>query len=105
MATSIPPHNILELSDALLHLIKFPNAGHDKIATFVHGPDLPTGGVLVETPESIMQSLIARGVVLSVCVLIGGVEKEKGGGWKIIITAIPYQVQKVPPDRKNGRNA
>ena len=93
MATSIPPHNILELSDALLHLIKFPNAGHDKIATFVHGPDLPTGGVLVETPESIAESYrTGRG---SFRVRADWqVEKEKGGGWKIIITAIPYQVQK-----------
>ncbi len=93
MATSIPPHNILELSDALLHLIKFPNAGHDKIATFVHGPDLPTGGVLVETPASIAESYrTGRGAFRVRADWM--VEKEKGGGWKIIITAIPYQVQK-----------
>ena len=93
MATSIPPHNILELSDALLHLIKFPNAGHDKIATFVKGPDLPTGGVLVENPESIAESYrTGRG---SFRVRADWMtEKEKGGGWKIIVTAIPYQVQK-----------
>ena len=93
MATSIPPHNILELSDALLHLIKFPNAGHDKIATFVKGPDLPTGGVLVESPESIAESYrTGRG---SFRVRADWMtEKEKGGGWKIIVTAIPYQVQK-----------
>ena len=93
MATSIPPHNILELSDALLHLIKFPNAGHDKIATFVKGPDLPTGGVLVESPEFIAESYrTGRG---SFRVRADWMtEKEKGGGWKIIVTAIPYQVQK-----------
>ena len=93
MATSIPPHNILELSDALLHIIKFPNAGHDKIATFVKGPDLPTGGVLVESPESIAESYrTGRG---SFRVRADWMtEKEKGGGWKIIVTAIPYQVQK-----------
>ena len=93
MATSIPPHNILELSDALLHLIKFPNAGHDKIASFVHGPDLPTGGVLVEGPESIAEAYrTGRGSFRVRADWM--VEKEKGGGWKIIITAIPYQVQK-----------
>ena len=93
MATSIPPHNILELSDALLHLIKFPNAGHDKIASFVHGPDLPTGGVLVEGPESITEAYrTGRGSFRVRADWM--VEKEKGGGWKIIITAIPYQVQK-----------
>ena len=93
MATSIPPHNILELSDALLHLVKFPNAGHDKIATFVKGPDLPTGGVLVESPESIAESYrTGRGSFRVRADWM--VEKEKGGGWKIIVTAIPYQVQK-----------
>ena len=48
MATSIPPHNISELSDALLHLIKFPNASDNTISNFVKGPDFPTGGILVE---------------------------------------------------------
>ena len=47
MATSIPPHNVLELADAILHLIRYPNAGHDTISGFVKGPDFPTGGVLV----------------------------------------------------------
>ena len=93
MATSIPPHNILELSDALLHLIKFPNAGHEKITGFVHGPDLPTGGVLVEEPSSIAESYrTGRGSFRVRADWM--IEKEKGGVWKIIITAIPYQVQK-----------
>ena len=53
MATSIPPHNINELIDALLHLIKFPNATDQTISNYVKGPDFPTGGVLVEPSESI----------------------------------------------------
>ncbi len=54
MATNIPPHNAGELCDAALHLIKFPNATADKLVDFVPGPDLPTGGVLVEPRESIV---------------------------------------------------
>jgi topoisomerase-4 subunit A len=93
MATSIPPHNILELSNALLHLIKFPKAGHDKIASFVKGPDLPTGGVLVESVESIAEAYrTGRGAFRVRADWM--IEKEKGGHWKIIVTAIPYQVQK-----------
>ena len=93
MATSIPPHNILELSDALIHLIKHPNATHEKISEYVKGPDLPTGGVLVETPESIAESYRkGRGSFRVRADWI--VEKEKGGGWSVIVTAIPYQVQK-----------
>ncbi|MCE2516668.1 MAG: DNA topoisomerase IV subunit A [Alphaproteobacteria bacterium] len=93
MATSIPPHNILELSDALLHLIKHPNASHDTVAGYVKGPDLPTGGVLVESPDSIAESYrTGRGSFRVRADWM--VEKEKGGGWKIIVTAIPYQVQK-----------
>ena len=56
MATSIPPHNISELCEAVLHLIKFPNASDNTISNFVKGPDFPTGGILVETKESIEES-------------------------------------------------
>ena len=93
MATSIPPHNISELSDALLHLIKFPNASDSTISNFVKGPDFPTGGILVEAKESIELSyktgkggfrLRAR----------WNIEKLKAGQWQIIVTEIPYQVQK-----------
>ncbi len=93
MATSIPPHNVLELADAILHLIRYPNAGHNTISGFVKGPDFPTGGVLVEDPATIAEAYqTGRG---SFRVRADWtVEKEKGGAWKIIVTAIPYQVQK-----------
>lgn len=93
MATSIPPHNIYELIDALLHLIKFPNATDQTISNYVKGPDFPTGGVLVEPIESIHDSykngkggfrLRAKWFV----------EKIKGGQWQIIVNEIPYQIQK-----------
>ncbi len=93
MATSIPPHNVGELCDALLHLIKAPNATFDKLVDLVPGPDFPTGGILVEARESIVESyktgrgsfrLRARWEA----------EKIKGGGYQIVVTEIPFQVQK-----------
>src|SRR5664279_5700916 len=56
MATNIPPHNAAELCDAALHLIKFPNARIDKLVDLVPGPDLPTGGIIVEERASILES-------------------------------------------------
>ena len=56
MATSIPPHNVSEICDALRHLIKFPNSHIDKLVGFMPGPDFPTGGVLVESSEAIVEA-------------------------------------------------
>ncbi|MBL8674231.1 MAG: DNA topoisomerase IV subunit A, partial [Rhodospirillales bacterium] len=56
MATSIPPHNVGELCDALLHLIKSPNARIETLVDHVPGPDFPTGGLLVEPRESVVES-------------------------------------------------
>src|SRR5277367_5014865 len=56
MATSIPPHNVSELCDALRHLIKFPNSHIDKLVGFIPGPDFPTGGVLVEGREQVIEA-------------------------------------------------
>ena len=93
MATSIPPHNVLELVDAIRHLISHPNASHDKIMTFIKGPDLPTGGVLISSPSSISESYrTGRGSFRLRADWV--IEKEKGGHWRIVVTAIPYQVQK-----------
>ena len=93
MATSIPPHNIIELIDALLHLIKFPNASDLKISSFVKGPDFPTGGVLVEPKLSIEESYkLGKGSFKIRSKWHQ--EKLKGGLWQIVINEIPYQVQK-----------
>jgi topoisomerase-4 subunit A len=93
MATSIPPHNIVELANAILHLIKHPNASHETIYGYVPGPDFPTGGVLIHDPEGMAEAYrTGRG---SFRVRADWeVEQEKGGSWKIVVTAIPYQVQK-----------
>ncbi len=93
MATSIPPHNAAELCTALLYLIKHPRASFEKIAEFVPGPDFPTGGVLVESRAVVIEAfrtgrggfrLRARWEV----------EDLGRGQYQIIVTEIPYQVQK-----------
>ena len=56
MATSIPPHNAAELCDAALHLIKTPNATVEKLMQFVLGPDLPTGGIIIDDRASIVEA-------------------------------------------------
>src|SRR6478736_3781781 len=56
MATSIPPHNLAEICDALLHLIKVPKATVAKLVDLMPGPDFPTGGVLVESRETIVEA-------------------------------------------------
>ena len=93
MATSIPPHNINELIDALLHLIKFPNASDVTISNFIKGPDFPTGGILVE-PKSSIENTYKNGKGSFRLRARWNVENIKGGQWKIIISEIPYQVQK-----------
>lgn len=93
MATSIPPHNAAELCDAALHLIKFRNAGIEKLVEFVQGPDLPTGGTIIEDKETIINAYkTGRG---GFRVRAKWEKEETGrGGYQIIITEIPYQVQK-----------
>lgn len=93
MATSIPPHNVAELCDALLHLIKKPNASVAELLTYVKGPDFPTGGVLVEPQESIQRAYeTGRGSFR----LRAKWHKEQltHGLYQVIVTEIPYQVQK-----------
>jgi topoisomerase-4 subunit A len=93
MATNIPPHNAAELCDAAIHLIKFPNAGIDKLVDFVEGPDFPTGGVIVDDRESIVEAYkTGRG---GFRVRASWEKEDTGrGGYQIVITEIPYQVQK-----------
>jgi topoisomerase-4 subunit A len=93
MATNIPPHNISELVDACLHLIKTPDARDDTLLNFVPGPDFPTGGVIVEPRENIAQAYrTGRG---SIRLRSRWEVEDLGRGvWQIVITEIPYQVQK-----------
>ncbi len=93
MATNIPPHNINELIDAAIHLVKFPNAGVDKLVDLVPGPDFPTGGIMVEPRENILNAYkTGRGSFRLRAKW--QIEELERGMWQIIVTEIPYQVQK-----------
>ena len=93
MATSIPPHNFAELFEALIYLIKTPNASVAKLMDFIPGPDFPTGGTLVESREAIAEAYgTGRGSFRIRA--RWEVEQLKGGTWQIVVTEIPYQVQK-----------
>ncbi|MCS5603399.1 MAG: DNA topoisomerase IV subunit A [Paracoccus sp. (in: a-proteobacteria)] len=93
MATNIPPHNLHELIDACLHLIKTPEARDDTLAGIVQGPDFPTGGVIVESRESIAETYrTGRGAFR---VRAKWEQEDLGRGqWQVVVTEIPYQVQK-----------
>ena len=93
MATNIPPHNADEVCAALLHLIKHPNATVEKLVDFIPGPDFPTGGVLIEPRDAVIEAYkTGRGGFR----LRARWEKEDLGRglWQIVVTEIPYQVQK-----------
>jgi topoisomerase-4 subunit A len=93
MATSIPPHNVGELCDALLALLANPNTTIDKLVSLVPGPDFPTGGQIVDSRASIIAAYRSgRGSFRLRAVW----EKEdRGRGlWRAVVTEIPYQVQK-----------
>ena len=93
MATSIPPHNAAELCDAALHLIKHRNASIEKLVEFVQGPDFPTGGTIIEDPASIINAYKTGRGGFRVRARWEREETSRGG-YQIIITEIPYQVQK-----------
>ncbi len=94
MATSIPPHNIAELCDAALHLIDTPNGRSRTLLKFVPGPDFPTGGVIVDTPETIAEAYTTgRG---SFRLRARWTTEDTGRGtYQVVVTEIPWQVQKM----------
>ena len=93
MATSVPPHNVEELCNAVLHLIKHPNATIDKMVEFVPGPDFPIGGIIVEPRDQILEAYrTGRG---GFRLRARWAQEDTGRGtWQIVVTEIPYQVQK-----------
>jgi topoisomerase-4 subunit A len=93
MATSIPPHNVAELLDAALYLISNQKASSRDLCTFVQGPDFPTGGIVVDARESILETYATgRGSFR----IRSRWTKEEGarGVWNAVVTEIPYGVQK-----------
>ena len=98
MATNIPPHNVGELCDALLHLIKTPKAQIATLVDMIPGPDFPTGGVLVENRDTIVEAYRTGRGSFRVRAK-WAVEKLDRGTYQIVVTEIPYQVQKAQADR------
>ena len=93
MATKIPPHNLSEVIDAAVYLIDNPEATTEDLFEFIKGPDFPTGGNIfgkrdiIEAYSQGRGSIVTRGKAEII-------EKKRSGGFKIVITEIPYQVQK-----------
>ena len=93
MATSIPPHNVSEICSAALHLIKTPNARVSTLMEYIKGPDLPTGGIIVETKESMLEAYKTGKGGFKVRSK-WSTEDLGRGMYQIVVTEIPYQVQK-----------
>ncbi len=92
MATNIPPHNFKEICDGLVALIDNPNISDKKLLEYIKGPDFPTGGIIVGTEGITEAYLTGKGKII----VRGRVkfEEAKGGRERIVITEIPYQVNK-----------
>ncbi len=93
MATSIPPHNAAEVCNAALHLIKAPRARIETLLEHVKGPDFPTGGIIVEPRENIVEAYATGRGGFKVRAR-WEIEELPRGQWQIVVTEIPYQVQK-----------
>src|SRR5436189_4144600 len=93
MATSIPPHNAAELCDAALHLIDKPNAKSRALLKWVKGPDFPTGGIIVDSKEAITEAYVTgRGSFRTRAKWVQ--EEGARGTWVVVISEIPFLVQK-----------
>lgn len=92
MATNIPPHNLREITEAINHLIENPDATVEDLTKFVKGPDFPTGGIIYDRSEIVKAYATGKGGI----VMRGRAEvvETKQGGFAIVITEIPYQVNK-----------
>ncbi|MCW1929854.1 MAG: DNA gyrase subunit A [Candidatus Kerfeldbacteria bacterium] len=92
MATSVPPHNLTELCDALTHVIDNPEADTEDLMEFVKGPDFPTGGIIYNAKDIKQTYATGRGPI--VCRGKAVIEETKQGMFQIIVTEIPYMVNK-----------
>ena len=93
MATNIPSHNIGELCAAALHVLRAPNARIESLMEHVRGPDFPTGGICIENAATLSQIYATGRGTMRVRARYS-VEKKERGTWQIVVTEIPYQVQK-----------
>ena len=92
MATSIPPHNLGELADAILHLASDPDATTEDLLKYVKGPDFPTGGVIFDEKAIKQAYLSGRGAIMTQAKAT--IEERKKDYYDIIVTEIPYMVNK-----------
>ncbi len=93
MATAIPPHNAAELCDAALHLIEKPEAKSKSLLKWVKGPDFPTGGIVVDSKEAIAEAYVTgRGSFRTRAKW--NQEEGSRGTWVVVVTEIPWMVQK-----------
>lgn len=93
MATSIPPHNAAELIEAAIMLIDQPGASDAQVLEHVRGPDFPTGGIVVDSPAAIAESYATGRGSFRVRAR-WSLEDQGRGTWQIVVTEIPYGVQK-----------
>ncbi|HPD93997.1 MAG: DNA topoisomerase IV subunit A [Rhodobacter sp.] len=93
MATNIPPHNLDELVAACLALIKTPALSDDDLVAMIPGPDFPTGGVIVEPRESILEAYRSGRGSFRLRAKWGREDLPRGS-WQVVVTQIPYQVPK-----------
>ena len=92
MATNIPPHNLSELCDGVTHLIENPKASVEELAQFIKGPDFPTGGIIYNTKDMINAFATGKGGI--VIRAKTDIQEDAGGKFKIIVSEVPYQVNK-----------
>lgn len=92
MATNIPPHNLNEIIDATVHLMKNPEASVEDLMEFVKGPDFPTGAQIFDITEIIAAYATGRGKIMMRAK--ADIEETKSGRFQIVVTEIPYQVNK-----------
>lgn len=92
MATNIPPHNITEVLDGLVHLVDNPEADVKELVNFIQGPDFPTGGIIYNQQDILNAYATGRGPVVTRAKV--DIEENKKGTHRIIVNEIPYQVNK-----------
>jgi len=92
MATNIPPHNLTELCEGTIHLIENPTATVEDLHEFIKGPDFPTGGIIYSKPDILSAYSTGRGGI--VIRAKTDISEGKLGTHKIVVTEVPYQVNK-----------
>jgi len=95
MATNIPPHNLSEVIDGLIYLIETPDADNSHLGQFIKGPDFPTGGTIYNGKDILNIYASGKGpIVMRAKAEIVEGKSVRGGGFQIVVTEIPYQVNK-----------